>query len=177
MPTSTSTSRRVPKNPRASCVRRDSSASRATTTASSSRTSTSSRCELLCAARHCGKLVMKIIIPGGTGHVGTLLARAFHGGGHEVVVLSRQPRNSPWRSVAWDGEKRGALAAELEGADAVINLAGPSVNCRYSAVNRRAILHSRVNSTRAVGAAIARAARPPRVWLQRSTPTIYAHRY
>jgi len=73
---------------------------------------------------------MKIIIPGGTGQVGTLLARAFHGGGHEVVVLSRQPSSTPWRSVAWDAEKRGAWAAELEGADAVINLAGRSVNCR-----------------------------------------------
>lgn len=120
---------------------------------------------------------MKIIIPGGSGHVGTLLARAFHSGGHKVVVLSRQPSSSPWRSVAWDAEKCGAWAAELDGADAVINLAGRSVNCRYSAANRRAILDSRVNSTRAVGEAITRAARPPRVWLQMSTATIYAHRY
>src|SRR5207244_1189560 len=57
-----------------------------------------------------------------------------------------------------------------------INLAGRSVNCRYSAENRRAIVESRVKSTRVVGEAIARASRPPRVWLQSSTATIYAHR-
>jgi uncharacterized protein (TIGR01777 family) len=67
--------------------------------------------------------------------------------------------------------------AELDGADVVINLAGRSVNCRYNAANRRDILESRVQSTRAVGAALARVARPPRVWLQASTATIYAHRF
>jgi uncharacterized protein (TIGR01777 family) len=65
----------------------------------------------------------------------------------------------------------------LEGADAVINLAGRSVNCRYNAANRRAIIDSRVESTRIVGEAIRRASRPPRVWLQASTATIYAHRF
>jgi uncharacterized protein (TIGR01777 family) len=59
----------------------------------------------------------------------------------------------------------------------VVNLAGRSVNCRYTSANRREILDSRVESTRAVGEAIARAARPPRVWLQMSTATLYAHRY
>jgi uncharacterized protein len=59
----------------------------------------------------------------------------------------------------------------------VINLTDRSVNCRYTAANRREILESRILSTRAVGQAIARAARPPRVWLQASTATIYAHRY
>lgn len=62
-------------------------------------------------------------------------------------------------------------------ADAVINLAGRSVNCRYTAENRRLIKESRVNSTQIVGQAIAQASRPPRVWLQASTATIYAHRY
>ena len=65
----------------------------------------------------------------------------------------------------------------MNGADAVINLAGRSVNCRYTPENRRAIIDSRVLSTRAVGEAVARAANPPRVWLQASTATIYAHRY
>src|SRR5690606_26590649 len=67
--------------------------------------------------------------------------------------------------------------AELEGADVVINLAGRSVNCRYTADNRKAIIDSRVESTRAVGAAISKASNPPRVWLQMSTATIYAHRF
>jgi uncharacterized protein (TIGR01777 family) len=120
---------------------------------------------------------MKVVIPGGSGQVGTLLARAFEADGHEVVVLSRRPRHAPWRVVGWDAESVSAWAAELDGADAVINLAGRSVNCRYHARNRRLIKESRVRSTRAVGEAIARAVRPPRVWLQASTATIYAHRY
>ena len=120
---------------------------------------------------------MKIVLPGGSGQVGTILARAMVAGGHEVVVLSRSPRPAPWRVVPWDAATVGAWAAEFEGADAVVNLAGRSVNCRYTAANRKLILDSRVDSTRAVGLAIARAARPPRVWLQSSTATIYAHRY
>ncbi|HZH32330.1 MAG TPA: TIGR01777 family oxidoreductase [Pyrinomonadaceae bacterium] len=120
---------------------------------------------------------MKIVLPGGTGQVGTVLARAFREGGHEVVIFSRRPRSAPWRVVAWDAETVGDWAAEFEGADAVINLAGRSVNCRYNEANRRAIMESRVNSARVVGEAIARAERPPRVWLQMSTATIYAHRF
>lgn len=120
---------------------------------------------------------MKVILPGGTGQVGTILARAFHAAGHDVVVLSRQPASAPWRTTAWDARTLGAWTAELDGADVVINLAGRSVNCRYGADNRRAILDSRVDSTRAIGAAIADAQRPPGLWLQMSTATIYAHRY
>lgn len=118
---------------------------------------------------------MRIVIPGGSGQVGTLLARALHADGHDVVVLSRRPLAAPWRTAAWDGRTVGAWAAHLDGADAVINLAGRSVNCRYTPANRREILDSRVLATRAVGDAIARAARPPAAWLQMSTATIYAH--
>jgi uncharacterized protein (TIGR01777 family) len=120
---------------------------------------------------------MKIVIPGGTGQVGPVLARAFHEDGHRVVVLSRKPGIAPWKIEAWDGKTLGGWAAELEDADVVINLAGRSVNCRYNAANRRAIMESRTNSTRIVGESIARTAHPPRTWLQASTATIYAHRY
>jgi uncharacterized protein len=120
---------------------------------------------------------MKIVMSGGSGQIGTLLARAFVADGHEVVVLSRTPKNAPWRAVRWDGETVGEWAAEIDGADVVVNLAGRSVNCRYNAENRRLIKDSRIQSTLAVGKAIALAARPPRVWLQASTATIYAHRY
>ena len=119
---------------------------------------------------------MKVIIPGGTGQIGTILARAFHAAGDEVVVLSRQPGAAPWRVEGWNARDVGPWAAELQGADVVINLAGRSVDCRYTPENRAAILSSRVDSARAVGAAIAATARPPRVWLQMSTATIYAHR-
>jgi NAD dependent epimerase/dehydratase family enzyme len=111
------------------------------------------------------------------GQVGTLLARAFAADGHDVVVLSRIPKKAPWRVVEWDAETVRDWAEEIDGADIVINLAGRNVNCRYNAENRRVIKESRIRSTRAVGQAIARTARPPRVWLQASTATIYAHRY
>lgn len=120
---------------------------------------------------------MKIVIPGGSGQVGTMLARAFRAEGHDVVVLSRRPDVRPWRVVEWDGVRLGPWAEELNGCDVVINLTGRSVNCRYTASNRREILESRVLSTRVVGEAIAQATQPPRVWLQASTATIYAHRY
>lgn len=120
---------------------------------------------------------MKIVIPGGSGQVGTLLARRFHADGHEVAVLSRSPGEVPWRTVPWDARTLGAWTAEIDGADAIINLAGRSVNCRYNAQNRAEIMRSRVDSTRVVGEAIARSIKPPRVWLQASTATIYAHRY
>jgi hypothetical protein len=120
---------------------------------------------------------MKIVIPGGTGQVGTLLARAFVADGHEVVVLSRNPGKAPWRVVQWDAQTVSDWAAEIDGADVVINLAGRSVNCRYNSENRRQIKESRINSTRAVGQAIAQANTTPRIWLQASTATIYAHSF
>jgi hypothetical protein len=120
---------------------------------------------------------MKIVIPGGSGQVGTILARAFHQRGDEVVVLSRtQTASVPWRVAQWDGETLGDWTSELEAADAVINLAGQSVNCRYTETNRRILTESRVKSTRIVGQAIAATNNAPRVWLQASTATLYAHR-
>jgi uncharacterized protein (TIGR01777 family) len=120
---------------------------------------------------------VKIVIPGGSGQVGTMLARACHGAGHEVVVLSRRPEGRPWRVVSWDGVHLDAWHHDIDGCDVVINLAGRSVNCRYNAAHRQEMLQSRVLSTRVVGQAIAAAAHPPRVWLQAGTATIYAHRY
>ncbi|WP_328935217.1 MULTISPECIES: TIGR01777 family oxidoreductase [unclassified Streptomyces] len=118
---------------------------------------------------------MKIVIPGGTGQVGTVLDRALTEAGHEVVVLTRRPTRD--REVWWDGETLGSWAREIDGSDVVINLAGRSVSCRYTPANLRAMMDSRVHSTRVVGEAIAAAAHPPRVWLQMSTATVYAHRH
>ena len=71
---------------------------------------------------------MKIVIPGGSGQVGTVLARAMHNEGHDVVVLSRRPSARPWRVVGWDGTTLGEWSTELESSDVVINLTGRSVN-------------------------------------------------
>jgi uncharacterized protein len=121
---------------------------------------------------------MKIILPGGSGQIGTLLARAFSNDGHEVSVLSRRRLNNlPWKVVQWDGKNPGDWAGEFENADAVINLTGRSVNCRYNEKNRRLIIESRINSVRAIDQAIRHAAHPPGTWLQAATATIYTHRY
>ncbi|HEV7241539.1 MAG TPA: NAD-dependent epimerase/dehydratase family protein [Thermoanaerobaculia bacterium] len=117
---------------------------------------------------------MKIVIPGGSGHIGTLLTRELRGKGHDVIVLTRD-RNSA--GVLWDGRTLGPWAQLIDGTDVVINLAGRSVNCRYTAKHREEIMRSRVDSTRVIGEAIANATQPPRLWLQASTATIYAHRY
>ncbi|MGI5258301.1 DUF1731 domain-containing protein [Streptomyces angustmyceticus] len=118
---------------------------------------------------------MKIVIPGGTGQVGGILNRALRAAGHEVVVLTRRPGREG--EVWWDGATRGAWEAAVDGSDVVINLAGRSVSCRYTPDNLREMMVSRVDSARVVGEAIAAAARPPRVWLQMSTATVYAHRF
>src|SRR4051812_34211371 len=97
--------------------------------------------------------VMKVVLPGGTGQIGTLLARTFAADGQVVTVLSRKPAPAPWKAVRWDAESVGGWAAEVDGADVVIILAGRSVNCRYDTGNRRLIKESRVLSTRAVGQA------------------------
>ena len=121
---------------------------------------------------------MRIVIPGGTGQVGGILRRRYAAAGHDVVVLSRQPETlEPGvRHRFWDGRSVGDWAAELDGADVVVNLAGRSVSCRYTEEHLRQMMDSRVDSTLAVGRALEQAARPPAVWLQMSTATIYADR-
>ena len=118
---------------------------------------------------------MRIVIPGGSGQVGGILARHFHGAGHLVTVLSRTPRSAPWRTMYWDGFTLGDWVTELSQADVCINLSGRSVNCRYTAANRRAIIASRVRSTGLLQEAIESVSSPPRLWLNASTATIYRH--
>jgi uncharacterized protein (TIGR01777 family) len=121
----------------------------------------------------------KLILPGGTGFLGHILAAWFAHRGWDVLVLSRSPNKyrGSGRAIYWDGASLGPWRHELEGATAVVNLAGQSVNCRYHARNRGAMMNSRLESTRVLGAAIAACASPPAVWLNSSTATIYQHSF
>lgn len=102
--------------------------------------------------------------------MGRHVAAHFRARGYQVVSISRTGPGD----VRWDARTLGPWAQELEGADLLVNLAGRSVDCRYTAANRRKVLASRTDSTRVLGAAVAACARPPKVWLNSSTATIYA---
>ena len=105
---------------------------------------------------------MKIVIPGGSGQVGALLARAFRADGHHVIILTRAHAGGAPDAIAWDAKTLGPWTDALDGADAVINLAGRSVDCRYTADNRREIMDSRLESTAVLREAILQADAPPR---------------
>ncbi len=116
-----------------------------------------------------------LVIPGGSGFLGLALAHFFSAKDWKVTILSRQKKKSEGNItfVQWDGETLGEWAATLDGADAVVNMAGRSVNCRYTPKNRAEILNSRILSTRVLGKAIAQAHQPPKVWINSSSATIY----
>lgn len=118
---------------------------------------------------------MKIIIFGGSGYLGRMLHHHFDQQGHEVLIIGRKPAKPGGKT--WDGKNLGRWIHDLEGADVVVNLAGRNVNCRYHGKNKREIFESRINATRTLGQAIHCATRPPKVWLQMSTATIYAHTF
>jgi uncharacterized protein (TIGR01777 family) len=116
---------------------------------------------------------MRILIPGGSGQIGTILARHLHAAGHDVTVLSRHPKPAAWQTLPWDGLTRGPWTAELDRSDAVIHLSGRSVNCRYTPENRREIIDSRVKPTLLLGEVIASSPTPPKIWMNASTSTFY----
>jgi hypothetical protein len=110
----------------------------------------------------------KVILAGGTGFLGQFLASKFKSRSDEVIIISRNHGD-----VLWNDHE--GLINALENADVVINLAGRSVDCRYTEKNKRTILHSRVETTRLLGEAIAACKNPPRLWINSSTATIYRH--
>jgi len=118
---------------------------------------------------------LRIVIPGGSGQVGHMLAAYFQERGHHVTILTRGPYTAPWQTVHWDGKNLGPWVETLEAADVCINLSGRSVNCRYTEKNKRELHNSRIGPTRLLHQAIAGLANPPRVWLNASTATIYRH--
>jgi uncharacterized protein (TIGR01777 family) len=120
---------------------------------------------------------MKIVIAGGTGFLGRPLAERLSSDGHDVVILTRGsgPSATSARMVAWtpDGNA-GAWATEIDGAHAVVNLAGASIaGKRWSAAHKQRILDSRVLATRSLAEAIARASRPPSVLVSGSAVGYY----
>ena len=118
----------------------------------------------------------RVVVAGGTGFLGEGLVPELVAGGYDVVVLTRGPGRDAGdgvRHLNWDARTVGPWAGELDGADAVINLVGRSVDCRKTEANRREILESRVESVRALAAACARCGRPPATWVQTATAHIY----
>lgn len=122
-----------------------------------------------------------IVLPGGAGYLGRVLTEHFTRQGYRIVILTRLPHsgraeaNPAVRRVFWDGASLGAWTQELEGAKAIINLAGRTVNCRYNDANKREIYASRLLSTQALGTALAACHNPPPVWINSSSATIYRH--
>ena len=119
----------------------------------------------------------KIIIAGGTGFLGNCLKDHYSGTGTQIVILTRNvmPHEEHISYIHWNGKDQGEWSETLEGADALINLTGRSVDCRYNKKNKAEIYSSRLDSTTALGVAIARCLNPPRVWINSSSATIYRH--
>ena len=132
----------------------------------------------------------KIVIAGGTGFIGQAITR-FFGADSEIIILTRNlqhPANNAFvnkkndqltsvtaKFVYWNGKDTGEWCNEIDGCNLVINLTGKSVNCRYTVRNRQEIFDSRTNATKAIGKAIQEAARPPELWINAASATIYRH--
>lgn len=114
----------------------------------------------------------KIVIAGGTGFLGIALKNYFEHKGFIVISLSRK-RNK--ETTYWNGKDLGEWTKHLEDAEVLINLAGKSVDCRYTDENKAAILSSRMDSTRVLNLAVEQAVNKPKVFLNASTATIYVH--
>lgn len=119
----------------------------------------------------------KIVLAAGTGFLGQCIIRLYNEQDVEFVVLTRSPKTAHVnvRYVGWDGKTIGAWQQELEGAEAVINLAGRTVNCRYTEENKKQIVDSRVDSTNAIGIAINRCNTPPKAWINAGSAAIFGN--
>ncbi|MFK7883717.1 MAG: TIGR01777 family oxidoreductase [Phycisphaerales bacterium] len=116
----------------------------------------------------------RVVIAGGSGFLGMNLARWLTVRGHQVTILSRSnPPTGPWRFCAWDARSLGEWAESIDGCDAIVNLAGRTVDCIKNALHKDQILRSRVESTEVLGHAVRAAKQPPKVWVQMSTAHIY----
>jgi uncharacterized protein (TIGR01777 family) len=121
----------------------------------------------------------KLILAGGSGYLGQVLADYFKDKFHDIVILSRgaAPARKNIRTVVWNAREPGPWVSELDHADVLINLTGKSVDCRYTRKNKAAIYASRLESTRVMGYAIQRCSQPPGLWINASSATIYESSY
>ncbi len=115
----------------------------------------------------------KIIIAGGSGFLGQHLTRHLEGKGFEIKLLSRSKNQGKY--LKWDAKNLDDWAEALEGAYALINMAGRTVDCRYNEKNKAQILNSRIDSTKVLGEAVKACQYPPKFWFNSSTATIYQH--
>jgi uncharacterized protein len=122
---------------------------------------------------------MKLVIAGGNGFLGGVLAKYLQKKFNDIVILTRHPKasNQNIRYVVWDAKTLGDWRDELNGCDVLINLTGKNVNCRYTEKNKAEILNSRLDATHILGEAIREVENPPKLWLQASSSTIYNHAY
>jgi uncharacterized protein (TIGR01777 family) len=119
----------------------------------------------------------KIILAGGNGYLGTILAEYYKPLAKEIIILSRHPKSADGnvKTLVWDGRAEGDWVKELEGADLLVNLCGKNVNCRYTPKNKQEILDSRIVPTRLLGEVTGNLKNPPKLWINAASATIYRH--
>jgi len=119
----------------------------------------------------------KIVLAGGNGYLGGVLAKHFSNLADEVIILARKPQAETGniKTLLWDGKTMGGWANSLNGADLLVNLCGKNVNCRYTEKNKKEIFDSRLIPTRLLGEAINDMGNPPRLWINITSATIYRH--
>jgi len=119
----------------------------------------------------------KIILAGGNGYLGTVLAEYFSPLADEVIILARKPQAEieNIKTFLWDGHTAGDWALSLENADLLVNLCGKNVNCRYTKQNKQEIFDSRLIPTRLLGKVIKEMENPPKIWINITSATIYRH--
>ncbi|TKC65473.1 TIGR01777 family protein [Pedobacter hiemivivus] len=119
----------------------------------------------------------KIILAGGNGYLGGILAQYYRSLAAEIIILSRKPAPADGNieTIVWNGVAEGEWESTLEGADLLVNLCGKNVNCRYTEKNRQEIITSRINPTMLLGRVVAKMQRPPQLWINITSATIYRH--
>ena len=119
----------------------------------------------------------KIVLAGGNGYLGGVLAKHFSSIADEVIILSRKPKaiEGNIKTILWDGKTEGDWVNNLNGASLMVNLCGKNVNCRYNDKNRQEIINSRVLPTNLLNRVIEQLERPPLLWINITSATIYRH--